>query len=401
MNIKSIVENQIITLCIARLHIVLLLILSLSVISCGGSGGHSNVSPPNWPSTDPGNSTPPNTSDEEFTTMLTRILTEYSLPAAAAVLMHNDEIIYQNAVGVRSLNNSIAVSIDDHWHLGSISKSMTATLAAILVEKGMISWDTMLVDVFPTLVLQGNGHFDFVTLEQLLSHSAGIQRDLNWTDFVDSTADITELRRDVVAEALTTQPANNGDSFHYSNLGFVIAGAMLEAVAQKSWEELMQEELFLPLQIEDAGFGAPQGVASNPSGHRAGGNSYIAVDPASLASDNPAVIGPAGTVNMSLSSLAKYAYAHMVGELGESTLLSSDGFVKLHESVGGSDYALGWFVQPGSLFHDGSNTLWFAKLGISVDQQLIVISVTNAGGQNANDATDKITNGMLSIFTGQ
>ena len=103
---------------------------------------------------------------------------------------------------------------------------------------------------------------------------------------------------------------------------------------------------------------------------------------------------------MSLSSLSKYAHAHMVGELGESPLLSGDSFVKLHESVGGSDYALGWFVQSNSLFHDGSNTLWFAKLGISIEQQLIVISITNAGGQNANEATDKITNEMLGAFIG-
>lgn len=375
-----------------------LIFVLLGVISCGGSGGGNST--PVGPSIPAGPTAPAPTNTDGYVDTLNNVRNQYSLPAAAGMLLHNDDVVFIGATGVRSLASDIAVTENDLWHLGSITKSMTATLAGRLVEQQLISWDTSIRDIFPQLVLQGNGQFDNTTLEQLLAHHSGLQRDLSWTEFADPNMDVTQLRNMIVATALNTPAVNNGDEFHYSNLGFVVAGAMLEAVTGESWEQLMEEQVFQPLEILDAGFGPPGDGTSQPNGHLSEGNAYTPLTPDSSGSDNPPAIGPAGTIHMSLPSLAKYARAHMVGQLGESELLSSATFSYLHQTFAGSDYALGWFVQPDALFHDGSNNLWFAKLSVSQQHQLVIISVTNAGGQDANAATDDITNGLLNVFFG-
>ncbi|MBE1298549.1 MAG: serine hydrolase [Alteromonadaceae bacterium] len=378
--------------------LILISVLATSVVSCGGAGGSGNGGIPPGPTIPPVTTVTTTGVSDALQTSLSSIRDEYGLPAVAGLLSYNNEVIFNGVDGKRSIGTDKDVTTRDVWHLGSITKSMTATLAARFVEKGLIQWGSRIRDIFPELVLEGNGQFDAVTLEQLLSHHAGLQRNIDWWAVSNSSEDLMIQRREVVSTALNTAAVNNGDDYYYSNLGFVVAGAMLEAVSGKSWETLMQEELFTPLAITDAGFGAPGDGDDQPQGHLAQGGSYNAMAPFQDGADNPAVIGPAGTVHMSLASLAKYASAHMLGAFGESSLLTSASFAHLHQPMSGSDYALGWFIQPDSIFHDGSNNLWYAKLGISVEQQIIVISVTNAGGEQANQATDKITNEMLRIY---
>jgi CubicO group peptidase (beta-lactamase class C family) len=375
-------------------HGCLIVAASFYITACGGGNDGGGVKIPDI-QTPPANNVQASTYQDALST----IRQKYGLPAVGSAIFYNGELIFEGVEGTRSIDGTDAVDLADQWHLGSITKSMTATVTARLVENGSISWGTTIKDVFPELLSSGNGSYDYVTLEQLLSHHSGMPRNINWSAFVNSTAEIKQQREQVVALALASAPHNNSGEFYYSNLGVVVAGAMLERVTGTDWETLISAELFEPLGIVDAGFGPPSQASGNLLGHRVQGANLVAVSPDSPESDNPAVIGPAGTVHMSLQSLLTYANAHLVGELGESPLLNSSSFSKLHQPVSGSNYAMGWFVQPNSLFHDGSNNLWYAKLAISKDQQLIAISVTNAGGEDANKATDEIINTMLDIFS--
>jgi CubicO group peptidase (beta-lactamase class C family) len=78
-------------------------------------------------------------------------------------------------VGLRSAQASVRVTTSDQWHIGSMTKSMTATLAAILVEDGLITWDTRPIDVWPELDGRINSGFRDTTLRQLLSHTSGMK----------------------------------------------------------------------------------------------------------------------------------------------------------------------------------------------------------------------------------
>ena len=80
--------------------------------------------------------------------------------------------------GKRQADQSIAVILHDRWHIGSLTKSMTATIAMKLVEQGLIKLDSTILDVFPNLVGQIKSQYETVTLGQLLSHTGGLVCDL-------------------------------------------------------------------------------------------------------------------------------------------------------------------------------------------------------------------------------
>src|SRR6185295_7044664 len=82
---------------------------------------------------------------------LSAIQKKNDVPGLVALALRGDEIVGQGAAGVRKRGAEDKVTLDDQWHLGSCTKAMTATLAAILVEGGKLKWSTRLFDVFPAL----------------------------------------------------------------------------------------------------------------------------------------------------------------------------------------------------------------------------------------------------------
>jgi CubicO group peptidase (beta-lactamase class C family) len=324
----------------------------------------------------------------------------HNLPALAGTFVSDGEVTQSAVVGLRSLPAGLSAKIEDQWHLGSLTKSMTATLTARLIEQGVLQWTTTIADVFPKLAANINPAYKNVTIKQLLSHTGGILSDISrlpsWSAYFGKTENIHTVRLQMVEEILSFQPENSRGTFNYSNAGYVVVGAMLEVLTQKNWEDLIQTEIFLPLDIEDAGFGAPGDGENQPTGHAWQNNTWQAIDPNQSSADNPKAMGPAGIVHMSLPSLAKYARAHLQGESGESDLLPAESFITLHQVQPGTNYALGWFNDGSSLSHDGSNTYWFAKIGVNVQQGIAAIAVTNAGGDDASVALDDAIKAMLS-----
>jgi hypothetical protein len=154
----------------------------------------------------------------------------------------------------------------------------------------------------------------------------------------------------------------------------------------------------MPLGINDVQFGAPyEGTEhSQPYGHELVSGNWHPVSPTDPYSDNPKAMGPAGTLSMSLDSLILYVTAHMVGVNGQSSLLSQSSFEKLHQKIPGVDYAMGWFVDGTNIYHPGSNTMWYAHIGIDFGSKTVgVIAITNVGGDRGIAVTDNIINVLL------
>ena len=157
-----------------------------------------------------------------------------------------------------------------------------------------------------------------------------------------------------------------GKKYAYSNVGYSIVGAMAEKVTGTSWEDLMQREVFEPLNLTDAGFGPPKSgdeMLEQPRGHRAALVGKVSVDDQA---DNSPIMGPAGTVHMTLGNLCTFASEHLRGDLGAGTLLSPETYQLLHTPTL-DYYACGWIrKEPGQMiphtvfWHNGTNTLWYA-----------------------------------------
>ena len=345
--------------------------------------------------------------------MLDPYLARYDLPAIAAAVVMDGKVISAGAVGTRRVGTKIPVTINDPFHIGSDTKAMTALLAAMLVEEGKLRWGTTVSDVFPELAEKMDPRLRRVTLEQLLSHTGGIQTDNEEIVKVCSEAmtrdgNLDELRYWVVQQwskrPLEFEP---GTTFAYANMGYVIIGAMIERIGKKTWDEIMTERIFVPLKLGTAGLG-PQsslGRVDAPLGHLVVGGKAKAM----LAGPNgdvPAVIGPAGIAHMSILDFAGWAgWNAGEGKRGPA-LLKPETMRKLHTPVismpkrkdaapgtpPGGKYALGWgqlavdWAPRPLLFHGGSNTMNLAHIWVDTKRDFAMVIAANIGGQKADAA---------------
>ena len=284
--------------------------------------------------------------------------------------------------GKRAINADIAATTDDKWHIGSITKSMTATLIARLVEAGEVSWDNTIGGVLGNAAENIRPEYTDVSFLHLLSHRAGLQANIPMRKliaFPRATDNPIKDRLDFTRLALSQTPAGPKEtSFLYSNNGYVVAGAMLEARMKTSWETLIHQHVFEPLGMSSAGIGAPgtPGALDQPVGHAKGFFRLRPHPPGSSVTDNPAALGPAGRVHASAADVLHYLNAHR----DRTDFLSTDSWRRLHTPPFGGDYALGWVVRDDGLWHNGSNTLWYAEAYFSPQTKVSAFAAANVAG---------------------
>jgi CubicO group peptidase (beta-lactamase class C family) len=276
---------------------------------------------------------------------------------------------------------------------------MTATLLAMEVQRGRLPWESTLAELLPQLNDHMHPDYRPVTVRQLLTHRAGLPANSPRMQQVDTQRTETEQRVELFDRLLREPPEYPpGSEYHYSNLGYMLAGLVAETLTQRPWQQLMQRELFRPLGMSSAGFGPPgrtDGI-DQPWGHRS--------DPASglqpIQHDNPLVLGPAGRVHASLIDWARFLALHLNHQPRRS-LLSEAMIEQLHQPADGEHYALGWGVHRRAwadgvaLSHTGSNTYWFAVVWMSPGRDLAMVAATNAGGDTAAQACDEAVVSLL------
>ena len=339
--------------------------------------------------------------DTNVTQLLKPIRQKYNMPAMAAALVTSDGIQYVGAVGVRKRGTEIPVELDDLWHLGSDGKIMTSTLIARLVERGQLRWDTTLGEVFPEFATQMNSDFRQVTLLQLLSHHAGLPPNLKLREYTGDNAQ--ELRLRAVRDELAKEPESKpGSTYAYSNLGYIIAAAVVEKTTGKAWEKMIADEVFQPLQMNSVGFGGTgtPGKIDQPWPHTKDGTPVGENGPDM---DNPPVMGPAGRIHCSIQDWAKFVQDQLRGARGESALLKSESYQKLQTQPFGGDYALGWLVVSRSwgggkvLNHGGDNTMNFANVWVAPKKDFAILVCVNQSGNKAFIATDAAVVAMMGL----
>lgn len=319
--------------------------------------------------------------------LLSPIRDKHELPALGGAIVTSKGLVARAAVGVRKASTDVAVTADDLWHLGSNTKAMTATLAAMAVESNKLKWDSTVGSVFPNAESLKTSALESVTLMQLLTHRSGLPANVPW---------LLMKNRDAVLETASAMKlaAKPGEKYEYSNLGYCIAGHMIEQVLGDTWENLMRAKLFKPLGMNNAGFGGTGtiGQIDQPWPHIAKGKPMPTNGPLI---DNAAVLGPAGTVHASLTDWAKFITEHLAGAQGRGTLLKPASFKQLHEPPAGASYACGWITTERKwgdgrvLMHNGSNTMNFSVTWLAPKKDFAVLICTNQGGDDAAKVCDE------------
>jgi CubicO group peptidase (beta-lactamase class C family) len=343
--------------------------------------------------------------------LLQPVLDRHAVPALGAAVFTREGLVAIGAVGRRRAGDDTPVTRDDRWHLGSCAKSMTATLVARLVEQGKVSFDDTLKERFAPL--QVDERLAPLTLERLMAHRCGLPAAYPpalWAWCWRAETNGRGQRARLAEEMLARPPPHEPGAFLYANMDFDLVGAALERLLDQEFETLLQREVFEPLGIRSAGFGAPGSpdALTQPRGHRPG-SPAMPVEPGPQG-DNPLALSPAGRVHMSLADWARYLAAHLGG--GESAsaegaahpFLAPATLSRLHTPRAGETYAFGWgitrrgWARGAVLTHAGSNRLWYAVAWLAPESGFGVLATANVGGDGAARACDEVSAALIRWF---
>ncbi len=384
-------------------------VVALAGLSACGGGGGDTAGAPHMPDEGPPAMMPPDmevpggTPDQQIdiSQLQQPALDQSGAPGMIAAIVDEDGVRAIGAAGVRRQGFPDEITVDDLVHIGSDTKAMTSTMLATLVEDGTFAngWNTTVAEVFPELVAAIHQDYHAVTVAQLVRMQGGLTRNAaDWSAY-SNNPDIVERRYNILRDNLANAPAGTVGDPLYSNLSYVLAGAMAERLTGKSWETLMQERLFVPLGITTAGYGPPgtPGQVDQPWGHVPDGSGGWRP----TQDDLDAARGPAGTVHISVEDWAKFVSLWLGDK--EPAILDRSTLTQLRTDEAGI-YAAGWRMRRRHwaggtvIYHGGSHNRWLSMLWVAPEHGVAYVVVANAAGNFSHPQYSQVRDALTSIF---
>lgn len=327
-------------------------------------------------------------------------------PGIAAVILHDDRILYLNGVGVRELGKDKPVTADTLFAIGSCTKAFTATALAILVAEDKAKWDDPIREHLPWFRLDDPLADRDVRLDDLLCHRIGLARhDLLW---YGAPWDIEESVRRM---AFLQRSTSFRSTYEYNNLAYLAAGLAIGAIAKQPWHVFVRERLFKPLLMNDVVFtsGEAQKAANHASPHRHDADGKVTVRPWY---NDDKQIRASGSIKASAKDLGQWLRFQLNhGQLDGKQVVPAAALEETHtpripvplsaaERAAGAtqaSYALGWHISDyrGHAIHEhGGAVAGFRarvilvprkKLGLALLTNLEDMGIVNATGNNLLD----------------
>jgi CubicO group peptidase (beta-lactamase class C family) len=190
----------------------------------------------------------------------------HRLPGAVVVIGHSGKVVFQQAYGSRKLAGEPGLdglpapaepmTEDTIFDMSSLTKSLaTATAVMQLYEQGKVQFDDPVQTYLPDFNTVNDRQRAKVTVRMLLTHTSGEPGDVNLADpWGLDGADKTEgIRR-----ALTTPlQSSAGEGFRYSDINFILLGALIEKITGEAEDVYSQQNVFAPLGMEDTRYLPP------------------------------------------------------------------------------------------------------------------------------------------------
>jgi CubicO group peptidase (beta-lactamase class C family) len=352
-----------------------LAILAAMVACNKGGGGDKAAAPP--PPLDP-KDVPAN-----IDRIATKVLADLGTPSAVVAAVADGKIVYVHAYGNGRIEPKTPATPAMRYSIGSISKQLTATAVLLLAEDGKLTLDDKVGKYVPGLT-----RGDDVSIRQLLSHTSG------YPDYAPQDYMVPEWAKPIAAPQILERWAKvplefePGTRWQYSNTNFVIAGVIVEKLANAPLFDFLNERVFKRLGMASV----TNTDASALTAQDAQGTFRRALGPPHPAPhEGPGWMYAAGELAMTVEDLAKWDVA-----LIQRAVLAPASYKELETEVllangAGTRYGLGIGVQlvqgRRELRHSGEVSGFVAANLVLPDDKLAVAVLTN---QDASAAADKI-----------
>ncbi len=310
-------------------------------------------------------------------------------PGAAFAVVEGGKIVHSQGYGLRQIGCKEPVDRNTVFRIASLSKAFPAVLTGMLVQDSTLRWDDAVKDYLPDLTLSRASAADSLSIRHLLSHTTGLPRHTysNLLNMGVPYADILSQLKDV---RVAHTP---GTWYNYQNVVYSLIGDVVQKAVGKSYDQLLEERVFKPLDMQHAstGFYALQAGDNVAAPHKYDGEKYFP----SKASTNFYSVLPAAGVNASVQDMAKWMLlmlGHREKLLDSLTLWEiqkeqiavspRERVMRSWRPVDASGYGLGWrtAIKNGTriVFHGGFVNGYRAEILLLPEEDIGLVVLTNS-----------------------
>ncbi|MEY9894824.1 D-alanyl-D-alanine carboxypeptidase [Catenulispora sp. MAP5-51] len=262
-------------------------------------------------------------------------------PGLIVAVQHEDELVWSQAYGLADVEREIPLTVGHQFRIASQSKMFAATAIFILAERGKLNVDDPVATHLGWFRCGTDPEVSRVTIRQLLSHGAGLTRDsadARFWDYERPFPTTAEVREIVTTSRLVFSPNTR---LKYSNIGFGVLGAVIEAASGQPFGTFVRENIVTPLGLTATGADVDEHTLGNmavgygPSFLRAPRVVYPPIATSALA--------PATGFYSTVADLGAFAAAHFMGNERLLTDASKRDMQKIQwrMPLDGQDYASG------------------------------------------------------------
>ena len=322
------------------------------------------------------------------------IVNDTGIPGAAIAIVKDSSIIYLQGLGVKIRGGND--SIDQHtvFRIGSVSKCFAAVLTAILVEEKVFNWDDPVIKYLPDFRLKSPEQTRLLTIRHVLSHTTGLPYH-TYTTLVEDGMDLKSM----IQHLRDVNDGPVGELYSYQNVAFSLIGEVIHAATGKTYEEMLEEKVFIPLQMRESSV-TYEDIMYNPNvarPHLLRRRQWREIP----ISDKYYNVAPAGGINASIQDMASWMKA-LLGNRPqvispESLAAIYTPFVRAssrnraYRKIGrikNNYYGLGWrileFPNDTLIYHGGYVNGYRSEVAIYPKDRIAICILANAPG----DVTD-------------
>lgn len=289
------------------------------------------------------------------------------------LVVRDGRTLVRGGYGMADLESGRPFTPGTPFYIGSLTKQFTAAGILRLEMEGRLRVTDSIGRFLPGVPQDKRG----ITLHHLLTHSAGLPGDP--PGGVDGERDRDAAVREILEAPLRRAP---GTSYAYSNGGYVLLAAVIEAAAGVPYEQYLREKLWVPAGMTHTGY-RPRGMETVAVGYR-GGTRWGTPMERHIFPDGPTwSLRGAGGMLSTLDDLHAWSRA-----LDGESVLSAEARRKLwaphvpENPRGSAHYGYGWSIRRTSrgtplVWHNGSNGFYYAEVRRYTDEGVLVIGASN------------------------
>ncbi|MBO9689127.1 MAG: beta-lactamase family protein [Mitsuaria chitosanitabida] len=167
-------------------------------------------------------------------------------PGVVVLVARGDQLLYQGTRGMASIELGVPLAPDQRFRIGSVTKQFASATLLKLIDQGRAQLDDPLSKYLPDYP-KGDG----ITLRQLLNHTSGVKSYTGIPGYMNNPIRRQLDTRQLIAE-FKDQPVDfkPGERYAYNNSGYVLVGAVIEAITGKTWHQAIQEQVLAPAGLQ-------------------------------------------------------------------------------------------------------------------------------------------------------